>query len=98
MRFDLQATVAEGSKVVCIGVMTGTHDGPFHGIPATHRPPRLRLPVTRLRFLISPSGTIIWSGTTQPASTLAHRAGNSRLSGTSSRLDLMTRRVGRAIS
>ena len=42
MRFDLQATVAEGSKVVCIGVMTGTHDGPFHGIPATHRPTAAR--------------------------------------------------------
>ena len=37
MLFDLQAMVAEGSKVVCIGVMTGTHDGPFHGIPATRR-------------------------------------------------------------
>ena len=37
MHFDLQAMVAEGSKVVCIGVMTGTHDGRFHGIPATHR-------------------------------------------------------------
>ena len=37
MHFDLQETVAEGTKVVCIGMMTGTHDGPFHGIPATHR-------------------------------------------------------------
>jgi steroid delta-isomerase-like uncharacterized protein len=37
MHFDLQEMVAEGNKVVCIGVMTGTHDGPFHGIPATHR-------------------------------------------------------------
>jgi SnoaL-like polyketide cyclase len=34
--------VAEGSKVVCIGVMTGTHDGPFHGLPATHRPTAAR--------------------------------------------------------
>jgi predicted ester cyclase len=42
MRFDLQATVAEGSKVVCIGVMTGTHDGPFHGISAMHRPTAAR--------------------------------------------------------
>ena len=42
MRFDLQAMVAEGSKVVCIGVMTGTHDGLFHGIPATHRPTAAR--------------------------------------------------------
>jgi steroid delta-isomerase-like uncharacterized protein len=37
MYFDLQEMVAEGSKVVCIGVMTGTHDGPIHGISATHR-------------------------------------------------------------
>ena len=42
MRFDLQAMVAEGNQVVCIGVMTGTHDGPFHGIPATHRPTAAR--------------------------------------------------------
>ena len=42
MHFDLQAMVAEGSKVVCIGVMTGTHDGPFHGIPATGRPTAAR--------------------------------------------------------
>ena len=42
MHFDLQTMVAEGSKVVCIGVMTGTHDGPFHGIPATHRPTAAR--------------------------------------------------------
>jgi steroid delta-isomerase-like uncharacterized protein len=38
MHFDLQEIIAEGSKVVCIGVMTGTHDGPLHGIPATHQP------------------------------------------------------------
>jgi predicted ester cyclase len=37
MHFDLQAMVAEGSQVVCSGVMTGTHDGTWHGIPATHR-------------------------------------------------------------
>ena len=42
MHFDLQEMIAEGSKVVCIGVMTGTHDGPFHGIPATHRPTAAR--------------------------------------------------------
>ena len=42
MHFDLQAMVAEGSEVVCIGVMTGTHDGTFHGIPATHRPTAAR--------------------------------------------------------
>ncbi len=38
MHFDLEEIIAEGSKVVCIGVMTGTHDGPLHGIPATHQP------------------------------------------------------------
>ena len=42
MHFDLEEMIAEGSKVVCIGVMTGTHDGPFHGIPATHRPTAAR--------------------------------------------------------
>ena len=42
MHFDLQEMVAEGSKVVCIGMMTGTHDGPFHGLPATHRPTAAR--------------------------------------------------------
>jgi hypothetical protein len=35
---------------------------------------------------------------TRPAGTLAHRAGYCRLSGTSSRLDLMERRAGRTIS
>jgi hypothetical protein len=38
MHFDLQAMVAENDTVVCIGLMSGTHDGPFHGIPATRRP------------------------------------------------------------
>ena len=42
MHFDLQEVIAEGSKVVCVGVMTGTHDGPLHGIPATHRPTAAR--------------------------------------------------------
>ncbi len=42
MPFDLQAMVAEGNQVVCIGVMTGTHDGTFHGIPATHQPTATR--------------------------------------------------------
>jgi steroid delta-isomerase-like uncharacterized protein len=42
MHFDLQEMIAEGSKVVCVGVMTGTHDGPLHGIPATHRPTAAR--------------------------------------------------------
>ncbi|HUD38510.1 MAG TPA: ester cyclase [Streptosporangiaceae bacterium] len=38
MRFEVQDMVAEGRRVVCIGMMTGTHDGTLHGIPATHRP------------------------------------------------------------
>ena len=38
LRFSVQDLVAEGDKVVCIGVMSGTHDGPFQGMPATHRP------------------------------------------------------------
>ena len=42
MRFDLEAMVAEGDKVVCIGMMRGTHDGPFHGVPATRRPTAAR--------------------------------------------------------
>lgn len=38
MHFDVQAMVAEGDAVVCIGVMRGTHDGPSYGMPATHLP------------------------------------------------------------
>lgn len=37
MHFDLATLVAEGDKVVCIGVMDGTHDGPFMGMPPTHK-------------------------------------------------------------
>jgi len=32
----------KGDKVVCIGIMSGTHDGQFHGIPATHQPTAAR--------------------------------------------------------
>jgi predicted ester cyclase len=42
MRFDLHAIVAESDKVVCIGIMSGTHDGQFHGISATHQPTAAR--------------------------------------------------------
>ncbi len=37
MQFELQTTIAEADKVVCIGIMRGTHDGLLHGIPATYR-------------------------------------------------------------
>jgi steroid delta-isomerase-like uncharacterized protein len=37
MHFEIQGLVAEGDRVVCIGIMSGTQDGPFQGIPATHR-------------------------------------------------------------
>ncbi|MFY9931568.1 MAG: hypothetical protein WAK82_26555 [Streptosporangiaceae bacterium] len=43
--------VAESGKVVCIGLMTGTHDGPFHGIPAT-----LRATAARQRYPESADG------------------------------------------
>jgi hypothetical protein len=42
MHFQLESMVAEGDKVVCIGIMHGTHDGPFQGIPATRRHTRAR--------------------------------------------------------
>jgi steroid delta-isomerase-like uncharacterized protein len=42
LHFGLEDMVAEGGTVVCIGVMSGTHDGPFHGLPATHRPTAAR--------------------------------------------------------
>lgn len=37
MHFDLHTMFAEGDTVVCIGMMSGTHDGPFLGMPPTHR-------------------------------------------------------------
>lgn len=37
MHFKLESMVAEGDKVVCIGIMHGTHDGSFQGIPPTNR-------------------------------------------------------------
>ncbi len=37
MHFELATMVAEGDKVVCIGTMNGTHDGPFMGMAPTHK-------------------------------------------------------------
>jgi steroid delta-isomerase-like uncharacterized protein len=37
MHFEVQTMIAQADQVVCIGIMRGTHDGLFHGIPATHR-------------------------------------------------------------
>jgi predicted ester cyclase len=42
MRFELESMIAEENRVVCIGIMQGTHDGPFQGIPATNRQTRSR--------------------------------------------------------
>jgi steroid delta-isomerase-like uncharacterized protein len=35
MTFEVETMVAEDDKVVCIGTMIGTHDGPFHGLAPT---------------------------------------------------------------
>ncbi len=42
MQFELHTTIAEADSVVCIGIMRGTHDGLFHGMPATHQPTAAR--------------------------------------------------------
>jgi steroid delta-isomerase-like uncharacterized protein len=42
MSFELERIVAEADTVVCIGVMSGTHNGLFHGIPATGKPTAIR--------------------------------------------------------
>lgn len=41
MQFDLQTMIAEEDKAVCIGIISGTHDRPFQGIPAAGPPQRV---------------------------------------------------------
>jgi predicted ester cyclase len=42
MSFELARIIAEADTIVCIGVMHGTHDGPFHGVPPTGKPTAIR--------------------------------------------------------
>jgi steroid delta-isomerase-like uncharacterized protein len=41
-RLDIQFYVAEGDLVVTWGVLTGTHNGPLEGIPATGKSVRVK--------------------------------------------------------
>jgi predicted ester cyclase len=34
-RFELEEIAADGKTVICIGTMSGTHEGELSGIPAT---------------------------------------------------------------
>jgi steroid delta-isomerase-like uncharacterized protein len=36
-RFEIQHLAADGDTVVCVGVMSGTHEGTLLGVPATGR-------------------------------------------------------------
>lgn len=38
MHWTIEEQIAEGEKVLSRFEWTGTHDGPFLGVPATHRP------------------------------------------------------------
>lgn len=38
LRLEVLELIAEGDKVMCRERLTGTHGGPFQGIPATGRP------------------------------------------------------------
>jgi predicted ester cyclase len=42
MKFEIDTILAEGDKVVCVGMMSGTHNGPFAGMPPTGRTFRAR--------------------------------------------------------
>lgn len=42
MSFALQRIVVDADTIVCIGIMSGTHDGLLHGIPATGKPTAIR--------------------------------------------------------
>lgn len=48
-QLDFEDLLADGDKVVCRFVLRGTHEGPFNGIPPTHR--AFSVPgITILRF------------------------------------------------
>ena len=34
-RFEIEEIAADGNTVICVGTMTGTHEGELSGIPAT---------------------------------------------------------------
>ena len=36
-RFEIEEIAADGDTVICVGTMTGTHEGELSGIPATGR-------------------------------------------------------------
>jgi steroid delta-isomerase-like uncharacterized protein len=38
LRVNTEFTISKGDRVVVYAAGTGTHDGPFLGVPATHRP------------------------------------------------------------
>lgn len=38
LRIRTEFTISKGDRVVVYATGTGTHDGPFLGVPATHRP------------------------------------------------------------
>ncbi|MGH2886813.1 MAG: ester cyclase [Solirubrobacteraceae bacterium] len=42
MKFEIDTILAEDNKVVCVGMMSGTHDGPFAGMPPSGRTFRTR--------------------------------------------------------
>jgi steroid delta-isomerase-like uncharacterized protein len=42
MHFEIESMIAEGNRVVCVGIMHGTHDGTFQGIPASNQPTSAR--------------------------------------------------------
>ena len=39
--FEIQQEIAEGDAIAVVGMMTGTHQGEFLGVPATGRPVRV---------------------------------------------------------
>ncbi len=47
LRVNTEFTISKGDRVVAYATATGTHDGPFLGVPATHRP-------------VTFNGSVIW--------------------------------------